>query len=142
VITDEYNSGSSIIVFACSVEHSRAIASMLAFNNIKAYSLDSKHDSDESRRFKISDYLKKNVRVIINYNILTAGFDAPNTNVAIIARPTDSLVQYSQMAGRAMRGKRSEGNLECKIYTVRDDIPAFTSVARAFTHWDKLWNEV
>jgi superfamily II DNA or RNA helicase len=142
VIGDEHQKGSSIIVFACSVEHSRALASMLAFNGIKAYSLDSKYDDDESRRYKISDYSKGNVRVLINFNILTAGFDAPITNVAVIARPTDSLVQYSQMAGRAMRGSRSGGNRECNIYTVRDDIPAFTSVAQAFTHWDRLWSEV
>lgn len=142
VIGSEYKKGSSIIVFACSVDHSRMLASMLAFEGIKAYSLDSRYDDIETRRYKIADYSKGNVRVLINFNILTAGFDAPKTNVAIIARPTDSLVQYSQMAGRAMRGKRSGGNTECTIYTVRDDIPAFTSVAQAFTHWDSLWNEV
>ncbi len=142
VIEEEHKRESSIIVFACSVEHSRSLASMLAFNGIKAYSLDSKYDDGETRRYKIADYSKGNVRVLINFNILTAGFDAPITNVAVIARPTDSLVQYSQMAGRAMRGKRSGGNTECNIYTVRDDIPAFTSVTQAFTHWDRLWNEV
>ena len=142
VIRQEHEKGSSIIVFACSVDHSISLASMLAFNGVKAYSLDSKYDNDETRRYKIFNYSNGNVRVLINYNILTAGFDAPITNVAIIARPTDSLVQYSQMAGRAMRGERSGGNKVCSIYTVRDDIPAFTSVAQAFTHWDRLWNEV
>ncbi|HAW20262.1 MAG TPA: ATP-dependent helicase, partial [Flavobacteriales bacterium] len=137
VISEEHSKGSSIIVFACSVEHSRAIASMLAFKGIKAFSLDSKYDDSESRRYKIAGYSQGKVRVLVNFNILTAGFDAPITNVAIIARPTDSLVQFSQMAGRAMRGKRSGGNLDCQIYTVRDDIPAFTSVAQAFSHWDK-----
>lgn len=142
VISQEYEKGSSIIVFACSVDHSRALSTMLAFNGIEAYSLDSKNDTNETRRFKIENYSKGNVRVLINYNILTAGFDAPRTNVAIIARPTDSLVQYSQMAGRAMRGERSGGNKECTIYTVRDDIPAFRSVTQAFSHWDSLWVEV
>lgn len=142
VIEEEYASGSSIIVFACSVSHSRMLASLLSFKGVKAHSLDSKHDTDETRRYKISDYRDGNVRVLVNYNILTAGFDVPRTNVAIIARPTDSLVQYSQMAGRAMRGKKSGGNDKCRIYTVRDDIPAFTSVAEAFSHWDKLWQEV
>ena len=142
VIRNEHESGSSIIVFACSVEHSRNLASLLAFNGIEAYSLDSKHDDEKSRRYKIADYSSGNVRVLVNFNILTAGFDAPVTNVAIIARPTDSLVQYSQMAGRAMRGTRSRGNDSCTVYTVRDDIPAFTSVATAFAHWDTLWTEV
>lgn len=142
VIAKEYRDGGSIIVFACSVAHSQALATLLALNGIEAFSLDSRNDDNESRRIKIAEYSKGNVRVIVNYNILTTGFDAPITNVAIIARPTDSLVQYSQMAGRAMRGKLSGGNEDCRIYTVRDDIPAFTSVVRAFAHWDELWSEV
>jgi DNA repair protein RadD len=141
VIKDEHSKGSSIIVFSCSVEHSRALASMLAFEGIKAYSLDSNADNSESRRYKVAKYSSGKVKVLINYNILTAGFDAPITNVAIIARPTDSLVQYSQMAGRAMRGTKSGGHKECRIYTVRDDIPAFTSVLNAFSHWDQMWSE-
>mgnify|MGYP003683265287 FL=1 len=141
-IRNEYHKGRSIIVFACSVDHSRNLAAFLSFEGVKAYSLDSKYDSTETRRFKIAEYSKGNVKVLINYNILTAGFDAPITSVAIVARPTDSLVQYSQMVGRAMRGKKSKGNETCDIYTVRDDIPAFTSVLEAFSHWDEMWEEV
>ena len=63
----------------------------------------------------------------------------PKTNVAIIARPTNSLVQYSQMVGRAMRGTRSGGNDTCRIYTVADDIDEFRNVAAAFEHWDEIW---
>ena len=140
-IMQEHERGSSIIVFSCSVEHSRSIAAMLAFQGVKAHSLDSKQDNNETRRFKIAEYEKGRVRVLVNYNILTAGFDAPITNVVVVARPTDSLVQYSQMVGRAMRGKKSKGNENCTIYTVRDDIPAFTSVVQAFAHWDALWQE-
>ena len=142
VIKDEYQAGSSIIVFACSVDHSRLLASLLSFNGVEAYSLDSHNDDRVTRRFKVSQYMSGNVRVLVNFNILTAGFDAPITNTVIIARPTDSLVQYSQMAGRAMRGLKSKGNETCKVYTVRDDIPVFTSVVRAFSHWDNLWTEV
>lgn len=141
-IKDEYNKESSIIVFASSIEHSRSLAAYLAFEGIKAYSLDSKQDDSKTRRLKISEYSDGKVRVLINYGILTAGFDAPITNVVIIARPTESLVLYSQMAGRAMRGKKSRGNDFCDIYTVRDDIPAFTSVIEAFDHWNELWEEV
>lgn len=142
VISKEYEQGSSIIVFACSVEHSQNLASMLSFKGIRAFSLDSKDDNASARRFKVSKYLSGEVRVLVNFNILTAGFDAPRTNVCIIARPTDSLVMYSQMAGRAMRGLKSGGNRRCKIYTVRDDIPAFQNVTKAFMHWDEMWQEI
>ena len=73
---------------------------------------------------------------LFNYAVLTAGFDAPRTRCAIIARPTKSLVLYSQMVGRAMRGTRSGGNKSCEIYTVVDTaLPGFGSVVEAFSHW-------
>ena len=79
-------------------------------------------------------------KVIFNYGVLTAGFDAPRTRCVIIARPTTSLVLYSQMAGRAMRGPRSGGNPKAEIITVADtNLPGFGSVADAFTNWEELW---
>ena len=57
VIKDEYQAGSSIIVFACSVDHSRLLASLLSFNGVEAYSLDSHNDDRVTRRFKVSQYM-------------------------------------------------------------------------------------
>lgn len=143
IIVEEYEKGKSIIVFACSVNHSRILANLLAFYRVKAFSLDSQADSSsEVRSYKIKEYKDGRVRVLINYGILTAGFDAPITSVAVIARPTDSLVDYSQMGGRAMRGLKSKGNSECTIYTVRDDIPAYLSVLEQFDYWEQHWQEV
>ena len=80
--------------------------------------------------------------VIFNYGVLTAGFDAPRTKCVIIARPTKSLVLYSQMVGRAMRGPRSGGNKTCDIQTVVDtSLPGFGSIVEAFQNWEQLWEE-
>ena len=77
---------------------------------------------------------------LFNYGVLTAGFDAPRTRCVVIARPTTSLVLYSQMCGRAMRGPKSGGNRTCRIYTLVDrSLPGFGSVAEAFTNWETLW---
>ena len=79
--------------------------------------------------------------VMFNYGVLTAGFDAPRTRCVIIARPTTSLVLYSQMAGRAMRGPRVGGNRTAEIMTVADtNLPGFGSVTDAFTNWEDLWS--
>lgn len=78
---------------------------------------------------------------LFNYGVLTAGFDAPRTRCVIIARPTASLVLYSQMVGRAMRGPRSGGNRACEVYTVVDtNLRGFGSTAEAFTNWEGLWS--
>ena len=79
---------------------------------------------------------------LFNYGVLTAGFDAPRTRCVIVARPTTSLVLYSQMVGRAMRGRLSGGNRRCQIYTVVDtSLRGFGSVVEAFRNWEELWRE-
>ncbi|MBE9397772.1 DEAD/DEAH box helicase [Pontibacterium sp. N1Y112] len=137
---DECERGSQIIIFACTVQHSINLAIALACEGIKAASIDSKNDSPESRRAKIEQYKKCEIQVLVNFNVLTAGFDAPKTNVTIIAKPMNSLVQYLQMAGRAMRGIKSGGNRECNIYTVMDEIPEFQSINIAFEYWNNMWS--
>ncbi|WP_170308349.1 DEAD/DEAH box helicase [Parashewanella tropica] len=138
----EYENEASIIIFACNVEHAIALSETLNCLGYPSASVTSSEDTVQSRRFKIQQFKHRKLRILINFGILTTGFDAPCTNVAIIARPTMSLVLYSQMAGRAMRGKKSGGNESCKIYTVLDNIPEFTSLCKAFGHWNDNWNEV
>lgn len=140
-IIEECKLGSQIIVFACTVEHGINLATALAYQGIKAASIDSKNDTAESRRAKIAQYKNGNLQVLVNFNVLTAGFDAPKTNVTVIAKPMNSLVQYLQMAGRAMRGYKSGGNKECNIYTVMDNIPEFQSISLAFGYWNDMWAE-
>ena len=79
-------------------------------------------------------------QLLCNYGVLTTGFDAPRTSAALIARPTKSLVLYSQMVGRVIRGPRVGGNPAAEIVTVLDhNLPGFGSVAQAFTNWEDVW---
>jgi superfamily II DNA or RNA helicase len=80
--------------------------------------------------------------ILCNFGVLTTGFDAPSISAALIARPTRSLVLYSQMVGRATRGTRGGGNAKAEILTVVDpELPGFGDVAEAFTNWEDVWNE-
>ena len=82
-------------------------------------------------------------RILCNYGVLTTGFDAPQTSAAVIARPTKSLVLYSQMVGRAMRGPLVGGNASAEIVTVVDaSLPGFDSVATAFANWEDVWRNL
>lgn len=131
----------SIIVFACSVSHAEAITALLKYKNIST-GLVTGDTPSNIRRNSISKYKKGDIKVLVNYGVLTTGFDAPNTNVAVIARPTTSLSLYSQMIGRAARGSRAGGNEECDIYTVVDSvIPGFNNIVEAFNHWDDSWED-
>jgi DNA repair protein RadD len=51
----------------------------------------------------ISDFRAGRVRVVCNVGVLTTGFDYPELETAILARPTMSLALYYQMIGRIIR---------------------------------------
>ncbi len=130
-----------IILFAINIEHSNLLATCLQGRGINAYSITS--NTDSSQRKYLIDKFKGDEDypiVLCNYGILTTGFDAPKTSCALIARPTDSLVLYSQMVGRAIRGIKAGGNLEAEIVTVVDsNLPGFDHIANAFFNWEDIW---
>lgn len=139
-IIERVGYGDSVIVFACSVAHAKAIAALLKYKHLTVGVVTGVTPENERREI-ISSYKTKKINVIINFGVLTTGFDAPVTNVALIARPTTSLMLYSQMVGRAIRGKLAGGNEIAHIYTVVDsEIPGFESLAEAFSHWNDSWN--
>jgi len=132
---------SRIIVFAATVEHSQLLAAILRARGIHAQSITSNSSAIE-RATAINMYKEgtDDTRVICNYGVLTTGFDAPKTSAAVIARPTKSLVLYSQMVGRAIRGVRAGGNPTAEIVTVVDhSLPGFGTVAESFSHWEDIW---
>lgn len=136
-----------IILFAITKPHAIVLNSLLTAIDIKSNVLTSDTNSIERNRiinnFKVSRKDNPESLVLCNFGILTTGFDAPETSCAVIARPTDSLVLYSQMVGRAIRGEESGGNEEAEIITVIDEnLPGFGNVAEAFVNWDDVWEEI
>lgn len=133
---------SRIIVFASTVEHSDLLAVTLRARGYNAQSITGQTQSSTRQRI-INDYKDASPMpsILCNYGVLTAGFDAPRTSAAVIARPTKSLVLYSQMVGRAIRGSKSGGNDKAVIYTVIDTaLPGFRCPADAFANWNDIWD--
>lgn len=132
-----------IIVFAPSVDNARMLSAILSLRGHESFVVTGESSVSEReraiRRFRSSANVSM---VIVNYGVLTTGFDAPATSAAVVARPTRSLVLYSQMVGRATRGTRAGGNDEAEIVTVVDPhLPGFGSVADAFKNWEDVWDE-
>ena len=61
------------------------------------------HDTDERRREVMKAFERGDTKVIFNCEVLTKGFDQPDVEVGIIARPTRSLSLHIQMLGRFLR---------------------------------------
>ena len=130
-----------VIVFCPSVKSAQQAAMALSKQGLRAAAIAAGTPVDERRgviaAFRSDDGMPM---ALFNYGVLTTGFDAPRTRCAIVARPTNSLVLYSQMVGRAMRGPRSGGNRRCQIYTVTDtSLRGFGSISEAFSNWEELW---
>ncbi|KKK92256.1 hypothetical protein LCGC14_2704740, partial [marine sediment metagenome] len=126
-------------VFALSVENAHLITELLNLRNIESRCVDGKCTPYDRQKY-IEEYKSGNVQVLVNYGVLTTGFDAPNTNAVLIARPTGSLVLYSQMIGRGIRGPRMGGNEECILVDIKDNLVGFPDERNAFTYFDDEWD--
>lgn len=99
-------------------------------------------DTEDADRERAISRFKQpgGTRLLVNVGVLTAGFDAPGATAALIDRPTKSLVLYSQMVGRVLRGPRAGGTERCEIVTIVDtSLPGFGDVAEAFVNWEDVW---
>jgi DNA repair protein RadD len=130
-----------VIVFATTVHHAELIAAVLKARGHDAAAVTG-NTSNHERQSIIQRYMTNThtPMALCNFGVLTAGFDAPRTSAALIARPTRSLVLFSQMVGRAIRGRLAGGNDTAEIVTVIDpELPGFGDIAQAFENWEDVW---
>jgi len=110
-----------IILFACSVKHSKFLVSVCNYLGIPAGHVDGTTPAVR-RRSLLKNFKDGTLQILSNYGVLSTGFDAPKTDVVFIARPTASIVLYSQMIGRGLRGPNIGGTTDCLIINVRDNL--------------------
>jgi len=134
------NQSDSTLVFACSKDHCIILNRLLK----STYDIDSEvilgETNSKIRKQAISDFKLGNLKVLINYGVLSTGFDAPKLNTLIIARPTKSIVLYSQIVGRALRGPENGGNKKNKLITIKDNLLGFPEPDFMFSYWEEFWN--
>ncbi|MFI7534364.1 DEAD/DEAH box helicase [Streptosporangium sp. NPDC049376] len=129
---------SPVLLFATSVNHAKFMAAKLNDRGIRSAAIDS-GTPDSSRRSLIEQFRRKQIRVLTNYAVLAQGFDAPATEVVIVARPTYSPNVYQQMIGRGLRGPKNRGKETCLILDVADNIVNYDRQL-AFTQFEYLWS--
>lgn len=112
--------GKKIIFFGTSVTHSVIISILLKSIGILAEHIDG--NTGKSRGKIIERFKKGEIQVLCNYGVLSTGFDDPMIDVVFMARPTSSIILYSQIIGRGLRGPVIGGTSRCDIYTVFDNI--------------------
>jgi len=137
----ELNSkGIKTIFFACNVAHAKLINAALRLNNIDSGLILGETTSD-FRRKQIDRFRddSSSLNILVNVSVLTTGFDSPNIDCVFISRPVTSIILYSQMIGRGIRGPRMGGNECCKLIEVVDNLD-FGDESWAFNFFDSYWS--
>lgn len=127
-----------ILVFACSANHCILLQKLLEFQGIVSEVILANTPSYLREKY-ISDFKNDRLKVLINYGVLTTGFDAPKLKTLIIARHTGSMILYSQMIGRALRGPLNGGNEKNYIIDLVDNISNLGNPDFLFTYWEEFW---
>ena len=126
------------ILFACSNEQGGLLSNILTLTGINNNVIFG--DTLESQRKQaITDFEQGKYNILINNSILTTGFDSPRIKCVFITRPTNSIVLYSQMLGRGLRGVKMGGNEECLLIDVIDNLNKFNDENFAFNYFDIYW---
>jgi DNA repair protein RadD len=128
----------SVIFFGTSVEHSVLICSLLKFLDINAEHVDG-NTPRIARENIISKFKKQEINVLCNYEVLSTGFDAPKVDCVFLARPTASVVLYSQMIGRGLRGPAIGGKESCLIVNVKDNFINLPSIDKMYEVFEDYW---
>lgn len=129
--------GKKIIFFATSIEHSKLISTLLNLKGFKTQHLDG--NSGKYRAHIIRSFKNDEIQVLCNYGVLSTGFDDPKIDVVFMARPTNSIVLYSQIIGRGLRGPMIGGTDYCEIYTVFDNILDLPENNEIYSYFDEYF---
>lgn len=95
------NENAQILVFAESVDI--AIKMKTAISKFCKAGVVAGDTNKSERSEIISGFAKNDIKVIINYGVLTTGYDAPNMTHVLIGRPTNSFSLFYQIQGRVVR---------------------------------------
>lgn len=96
----------SWLIFAAGIDHAKDIAQMLQdeFDTECGVVYSGMPDAGPGGRDDILERFKNgSLRVVVNNNILTTGFDHPGLDLIVVLRPTMSSVLWVQMLGRGTR---------------------------------------
>ena len=90
------------VCFATNIAHSRHIVEQFVAHGVTAEHIDC-FTEDADRKAILARLASGATRIVSNVAVLAEGWDCPQVEVMILARPTRSLARYIQMAGRVLR---------------------------------------
>lgn len=90
------------IIYAINKLHATQIAELYTKHGVNAVAIDCDTPKDD-RQNLIEQFKAGIIKVLVNVDIFTEGFDCPDVSFIQLARPTRSLALYLQQVGRGLR---------------------------------------
>ncbi len=115
----EYAKDRQAIGFCFDVEHAMNMAETFNLRGVKADFVVGDKKLCPDRKERMKRFKSGKTEVLFNVNILSEGFDHPETACIILARPTMSKALYMQQVGRGTRKK--ENFDDCIILDIIDN---------------------
>ena len=106
------------IAFCATISHAESLTREFKANSIKSEVIHSKLKPD-LRSKRLNGLRNGRIKVLTSVGILTEGFDLPEIDTIIMARPTQIKGFYIQMAGRGLRIAKNK--TDCLIMDFNDE---------------------
>ena len=117
----EHASDRRAVVFAVDTTHAYNLALAFGEAGFRSYCLTGKTPTDE-RRDVLQRFAAGAIQVLCNCEVLTEGFDDPDVDCILMARPTKSRALYTQCVGRGLRlPLRNADKRDCLVLDVTDN---------------------
>lgn len=100
------------VVFATSIEHSASLAKEFIEHGVSAEHVDA-NTPQSARETTFDNFSSGRTQVLTNCTLASIGFDLPELDCVVFARPTKSLGLYIQMLGRGLRP--AAGKSDCLV---------------------------
>lgn len=107
----EHVAGRKAVAFCVNIRHGEDLAERFRQNGISSRSVSGRMTVRE-RKQCLDDFARGNIHVLCACDLLNEGWDCPDVEVLLMARPTLSKVIYLQQLGR---GTRKAPGKECLI---------------------------
>lgn len=116
--------GRNALVFMDSVENAKILSERLGH---QAACVEGSTRKAERERI-IEDFKNNKIKVVTNQSVLTCGFDKPDLQTVIMARPTNSLALLYQIFGRGVRNPIYPNLKECLIIDFCNNVKRFGKI--------------
>jgi len=109
-----------VLIFSSGVKHATHLAAAIRIKTGERVEVVSGKTNKAERETIIGDFKNQRYRWLINYGVLTTGFDAPHIDLIALCRATKSTGLYVQILGRGMR--LAPGKDKCVILDYGNNI--------------------